>query len=248
MPLVSEMRHPKSLDFAGERKVMMLRAAGEKWESIRSRVRNLQGHPPSVSLLKRVYRRFRTRAGRVVYKYKNCGRRATVVTPQVERFLIARLKALRTRCVCTSATLRRELIAAMGVDLHTATIRKVLRRRGFFWLPRAQKRKFSEKHRKQRMRFAQDVLDLSKRQLRDKLAFSMDGVVLSLPPSAAIDRANYCAHGDSHMWRQKGEAASPALAGADPYPAQLPQSGRFRCGVACRKMASPWSAFTHAGS
>ena len=53
---------------------------------------------------------------------------------------------------------------------------------------------------------------------------AMDGVVLTVPPADPTDRKNYCLDGESHMWRKPGEAASPKLAGADPYATQVPLS------------------------
>ena len=224
MPLVQEVRHPQSLDFANERRVVLLRdVQGSTWEAIRSRVRNLRGEHPSISLLKRVYKGFDEAKGRRQYNYKNCGRRPVKATKAVQKFLVQRLLALRLQCVCTSSTLQRELLAKKGVQLDESAIRKALRRQGYHWLPKAQKRKYSAERRQERLRFARGVVQLSRRRLREKLSFSMDGVLLSLPPRDPIDRRNYCAHGDGFMWRQRGEAGMEHLAGQNPYPSQFPQ-------------------------
>ena len=66
------------------------------------------------------------------------------------------------------------------------------------------------------------ALKLPPSQLEAKLAFAMDGVVVTIPPKNDIDRENYCRYGDTHMWRKKTEAASPELAGQDPYAKQVP--------------------------
>ena len=71
-----------------------------------------------------------------------------------------------------------------------------------------------------RLDFAQSVAQLGRRQLRERLSFSMDGVILSLSPTDPVDRRNYCFHGTGHMWRKASEAASPELAGHDPYAGQ----------------------------
>eukprot|EP00973_Karenia_brevis_P034678 4785323-Karenia_brevis.AAC.1 len=52
----------------------------------------------------------------------------------------------------------------------------------------------------------------------------MDGVVLSVPPSAPEERENFCRIGESHMWRTRSEAACPELAGKDEYAKQLPKA------------------------
>ena len=53
---------------------------------------------------------------------------------------------------------------------------------------------------------------------------AMDGCVLATAPTDDIERRNYCLHGETHMWRKKGEAALPELAGEDPYAEQVPLS------------------------
>ena len=236
MPVVQEVRHPRSLDFANERKVVLLRdIQGCSWDSIRRQVRNLRGHMPSVSLLKRVHKGFKQTLGRRPYKYQNCGRRPSKSTKAVQKFLVQRLLALRLQCVCTSLTLQRELLSKKGVHLDASSIRKVLRKHGYHWLPKAQKRKYSAPRRAERLRFARAVVQLSRARLREKLSFSMDGVILALPPRDPTDRANYCAHGDGHMWRQRGECwrSVPGSASAEscctslgrPLGGRLPRRG-----------------------
>ncbi|CAE7257144.1 unnamed protein product [Symbiodinium sp. CCMP2592] len=211
--------------FDRKRHVVLLRdVQGSTWEAIRSQVRNLRGEHPSISLLKRVYKDFDEAKGQRQYNYKNCGRRPVKATKAVQKFLVQRLLALRLQCVCTSSTLQRELLAKKGVQLDESAIRKALRRQGCYWLPKAQKRKYSAERRQERLRFAQGVVQLGRRRLREKLSFSMDGVLLSLPPRDPIDRRNYCAHGDGFMWRQRGEAGMERLAGQKPYPSQFPQN------------------------
>ncbi|CAE7842799.1 unnamed protein product, partial [Symbiodinium necroappetens] len=223
MPLVSDVRHPQSLDFANERKTLLLRDVhGLSWAAIQKQVVNLRGETPSVRLLQRLHQDVNRDLGRRVYKYSNCGRKATKATAAVQKYLVGRLLVLRKRTTCTAATLRRELVANKGVDLDESTIRKILRDHGYKWLPRAQKRKYSAARKKERLKFAKAVLRLTKAKLREKLSMAMDGVILSLPPRDATERANYCAHGDTHMWRLPGEAASEQLAGQDPYPYQIP--------------------------
>ena len=222
MPVVSEVRHPRSLDFANERKTVILRDVhGLTWAAIQKQVLNLRGETPSVRLLQRVHQDVNRSSGQRVYKYSNCGRKAGKCTPAIQKFLISCLVSLRQRTTCTAATLRRELLTKKGVDMEDSTIRKVLRKHGYQWLPRAQKRKYSAKRKAERLKFAKAVLRLTKAKLREKLSLAMDGVILSLPPRDATDRANYCTHGDTHMWRLPSEAASEALAGQDPYPFQV---------------------------
>ena len=223
MPVVSEVRHPQSLDFANERKALLLRDVhGLTWAEIQRRVVNLRGKAPSVRLLQRAHSDVNRTLGQRQYKYSNCGRKAVKSTAKVQKYLVQRLLYLRKRTTCTSSTLRRELLRDKGVELTESAIRKILRSHGYKWLPRAQKRKYSAKRQGERLQFAKAVLRLTKAKLREKLCLAMDGVVLSLPPRDATDRANYCAHGDTHMWRLPSEAACVDLAGHDPYPFQIP--------------------------
>ncbi|CAE8587989.1 unnamed protein product [Polarella glacialis] len=223
MPVISEVVHPLSLNFENQRKVILLRdVKKQSWDDVRKQVRNLKGKKPTVKLLRRVYKNFSKKKGRVVYKYKKCGRKPWKVTKGVESFLLRRLKALRCESICTTTVLQRELVNEKGVDLEASTIRKVLTRNGYFWLTRAQKRKYSPDVTAQRLAFAKAVLRMSKAQLRERLSLSLDGVVLSMAPKDPLERQNWCAHGDTHMWRKRCEAASPDLAGNDAYGKQVP--------------------------
>lgn len=225
MPVISEVVHPLSLNFANQRKVVCRRTVNdESWETIASKVVNLQGAHPSRELVRRVYNDFAMAKGRRVYRYSKCGRKPWTVTPEIEAYLLRRLVTLRKECVCTATTLQREVARDHFVALATSTIRKVLVRRGYRWLPRAQKRKYTRALLRERLAFARSVLALSAQRLRERLALSLDGVVLSMPPKDRVDRRNLCFHGESHIWRKRSEAASPQLAGDDPFAAQVPLS------------------------
>jgi transposase len=223
MPLVSEIVHPRGLDFANRRKVVLLRdTKGLSWRKITQRVRNLKGGRPGKDLVKAVYKDFEAPAARKKYAYKNCGRRPWKITKKVESYLLLRLRALRRVVVCTSATLQREVWKKHGVDLDESTICKVLKRNKYAWLPRCQKRKYTAAVMKARLAFAHQVLQLRPGKLREKLSFAMDGVVLAMPPADLTARQNHCRYGDAYMWRKKNEAAMPELAGESSYGTQVP--------------------------
>ena len=223
MPLATEMLHPKGLGFAAQRQVVILREArGLTWPEIAKRVKDVTGKPPKPRLCREYYHRFSTRAGRVVSKYSNCGRKPWKITKEVKDYLIQRLKDLRTKCICSSTTLQLDLAKAKGVHISDSAVRKVLTERGYKWLPRSRKRKYSAEQKHERMAFARAVLRMSAAQLRKKLSLAMDGVVLGLPPTNPTDRLNFCKHGETHMWRRPAEALAPELAGDDEYAKQLP--------------------------
>ena len=128
---------------------------------------------------------------------------------------------MRKTTVCTAATLQRELMKARGVQLDTSTIRKVLGKRGYRWLPKAQKPAVDHGLQK-RVKFAKASLRMSKAELQATFAFYMDGVVLSRPPTNPSERTNLCKQGITHMHRKKSERAQPDLAGDDLYSGQIP--------------------------
>ena len=99
-----------------------------------------------------------------------------------------------------------------------------MKAKGFRWLQRAQKRKYSREDKKARLAFANRVVRMGARQLKENLAMAMDGVVLAMPPVDPIVRENHCKHGETHMWRKPNEAASPDLAGEDSYAKQIPMA------------------------
>jgi hypothetical protein len=223
MTVVSEQVHPLGLDFANQRKVVVRRDVHkESWPTIARKVRNLQNKQPSATLVARYYKGFSARLGRRKSRYAKCGRKPWKVSKEIEAYVVARLRALRRQCVCTSSTLQREVAANKHVSLEASTIRKILAKKGYHWLTRAQKRKYSAEDMAARLAFAKKVAALSAAQLRERLSLAMDGVVLGLPPTNPIDRENYCRHGDAHMWRKRSEAANPDLAGGSKYGDQLP--------------------------
>ena len=219
--IVTDFRSPRSLDFANVRKAMLLHDSGMSWWKVAQRVVSLSGHRPGVRTLRRHAAALRTTGRCKTYKFHKCGRKPWKVTRQMENFVVRRVCALRRCCICTATTLQREVVAEFGTQLDVSTIRKVLRKKGYRWLPRSQKPRLSAALMAERARWAAAVLRLSNAALREKLSLSLDGVVLSLPPEDKVDRLNWGLHGDSHMWRKPGEAAQPELAGRDDYPGQV---------------------------
>ena len=142
MVLVTAVEHPKSMDFFNQRRVYLLRKVdGLPWLRIRRAVRNLQGQPPSERQCREVFKRFSVRQGRRLYRYSRCGRKPWKVSKEVERFLLRSVRRLRKVTICTSRTLQAVLARQLHVQLECSTIRKVLARNGYRWLPRAQKAK-----------------------------------------------------------------------------------------------------------
>ena len=225
MTLITEVVSKKSLDFRNQQKAYLLRTVHKRpYKSIAQVVVNGQGQHPCWATVRNICETFSGRKGRRPYNYHKCGRKAWKLTRPVQRFVLRKLIGQRVKQVVTSPSLAEAVAREKGVILEASSIRKFLQRRGYRWLPRSQKRKYTEEDRLRRMAFARSVLRLSEDALRLKLAMSLDGVVLSMPPTSDVDRFNYCWGGISHMWRKPGEANSPSLAGNDGYDKQLPVS------------------------
>ena len=225
MPVVSEMVHPLGLNFANQRKVVMLRDDKKmSWDAIAAEVVNLQGEPSTAGCVKRVYRRFNKKKERCSYGYSKCGRKRWKLTEDVQKYLVRRLLQLRNKVICTSTTLQSLLAKERGIKASASAIRKVLAAKGFQWLPRSQKRKYDRDDMKTREAWALPVSRMSAPKLQEKFAFAMDGVIIEVPPADPVQRHNHCMHGVTHIWRKRGEAAKPELAGEDPYADQVPLS------------------------
>ena len=224
MPLVQEMVHPRGLDFRNQRRVVLMRMQEPPvpFRRIAELVRNLEGEPSTEDVVRRAYSRFNAKKGRTQYRFHKCGRHPWKMTKPVAAFLIKTLRKERVRGICTSMSLQAALAKDLHVNISAAYIRKYLVMRGYKWLPRAQKRKYNAAMRRSRCAFADRFRGMSQPGLARHIAMAMDGVVLTVPPADPTDRKNYCLNGESHMWRKPGEAASPELAGADPYAKQVP--------------------------
>ena len=223
MVIITENVSRRSLNFANQRRAYLLRHIKKlSWEKIAEQVVNLENEHPSWVTVRDTVTDFSEAKGCRKFQYSKCGRKPWKLTTDVQQFLIRRMLGDRVSKIVTSVSLQADLAAEKGVVIEDSTIRKFLRSKGYQWLPRSQKRKYTKEQRRTRMAFAEAVLRLSKAALREKLCMSLDGVVLSAPPQREIERFNYCCGGISHMWRKRGEANLPRLAGADDYDKQVP--------------------------
>ena len=161
MTVVSQVQHPRSLDFANQRRAYLLRR-DEKlaYNDIVKRVANLMGKPSTFETVRRAVKRFKTKTGMSNYKYSRCGRQAWKLTPEVNTWLVQQLLALRKTGVCTSTTLQKALVDTWKIKVSDSAIRKVLKTKGFRWLQRAQKRKYSREDKKARLACAMSIAQL----------------------------------------------------------------------------------------
>ena len=215
----------RSMDFQNQKKAYMLRHVKKlSWEKIAEQVVNLQGEHPAWATVRDTVTKFSVTAGCRKFCYSKCGRQPWKLTGDIQKFLLRRLLRDRPSKIVTSVSLQSDLAAEKGVVVESSTIRKFLQKKGYKWLPRNQKRKYSKDQRSIRLAFAKGVLRLSRAEYREKFNMSMDGVILSSPPEYEIERFNYCWGGATHMWRKKCEANQPRLAGKDDYDKQVPLS------------------------
>ena len=230
MPVISEVAHPAGLDFFNQRKIVLLRdrqGVGEKklsFKKIGSMVLNLKGKPTSEGTTRRVYKGFNLKKGRVLSNYHKCGRSPWKITKQVGSFIVRCLLAKRRSSVCTSSVLQADVFKEHEVKVSCSAIRKHLASRGYKWQRRSQKRKYSKPAMRARTRFATPIASMSQAAIDEHITFATDGLIITMPPTDPLERLNYCMHGVTHMYRKDNEAASPALAGEDPYAEKVPLS------------------------
>lgn len=223
MVLHTERISVRSLDFHNQRKAYLLRHVHElPWEVIAEKIVNRRGEQPSWVTVRDTVQGFSLAKGCREFQYGKCGRKPWKLTRDIQKYVIRRLVSCRASQIVTSVSLQADVAREKGIAVDGATIRRFLQRRGYKWLPRNQKRKYSLAQKRARVKFARAVLRLSQAQLRAKLSMSMDGVVLSMPPTIATDRLNYCWGASTHMWRKRTEGNLPQLAGANDFEKQLP--------------------------
>ena len=114
MVIISESVHPRSLDFANQRKVVILRDQGYTCRAIARRVVNLQGEATTAQTVSRTITAFSRKIGRRRFGYHRCGRKPWKLTSDVQKFLIRRLLQLRKKQECTCATLQQVLARERG--------------------------------------------------------------------------------------------------------------------------------------
>ena len=132
MVLISQSVHPKSMDFANQRKVVILRDVHNMpFSAIRLQVRNLQKRHPSMDQVCKIYRDFNRTKGVRKYQYDKCGRKAWKVDAHLRAFVVKRLLALRLKCTCTASTLQREVAKTLRKQVCTSTVRKILLKAGY---------------------------------------------------------------------------------------------------------------------
>ena len=224
MPVVSEMVHPRSLDFENQRKVVQMRDEGYSWDDIAAEVVNLEGEPSTPNTCRTTYLAFSKKKNRRPFQYANCGRTAWKITPEVEKFIVRKLKELRKTCVCTSTTLQTVVARELKVKVSAGHIRKVLANNGYKWLRRTMKRIYSKGDKEARRAFARKVSRMSAAELRETMSLAMDGVVIIIPPEDDIERINHCRYGEEYMYRLPSEGNHPDLQGNDDYYNQAPLS------------------------
>ena len=214
--------HPSGLNFANQKKVVMMRDVGKlSWEKISKKVQNLKQKRPPWKTCARAYDKFSAQSGHAEYKYANCGRPAKL-TEALKAWLVKRLLYLRRRSVCTSTMLQRELARVHKVKVEASSIRRALLLQGYKWLPRAKKPLYSKEVKAERVAFAEAVLGMTPAQWNKFIALAMDGVVLTMPPKGIVDRENFIRADDRFVWRKPSEKASEELQGHDRYSKQAP--------------------------
>ena len=210
MSAIVERVSKRSLDFANQRKAYLLRTVhGKSFEDIAAEVVNLGGEQPVWGTVRNICNGFSLKKGYRPYRYKNSGRQPWKLTLEIQKFVLKKLLGGRMSQVVTSTSLVEDVAREYGVVVEASSLRKLLAKKGYKWLPRSQKRKYDKAERKVRLRFAKAAIRLSKKALREKFCMSLDGVILSMPPTSETERFNSCWGGFAHVWRKSTEANTP---------------------------------------
>ena len=214
--------HPRGLSLPMQKKVYVRRTVHkETFEKIAPQIKNLKGATPGWQVCRDAFHRMTKDARKD--GYDNCGRGPTI-TPELRRWLVARLKVLRRDTVCTSGVLQRELASKKRVIVEESTVRRHLQEAGYKWLPRAKNKKYSLGERIVRKAFSDWILSFTPAELKRELHMSLDGVVLTIPPQGEIQRENFLKSDDLSVWRKPSERNLPELAGHDRYAKQVPKN------------------------
>lgn len=144
-----------------------------------------------------------------------------MLTKQVQAFIIRRLLELRKKQLCTSTTLQQCLAKERQLEASVSVIQKCLRKHGYRWLRRAQKRKYSKVDKLLRKAFGDWLNGSSENEFNQKVSFSMDGINMGMAPTDPIERENFCRSNEEKMWRKANEYAIPELAADDKMPKQI---------------------------
>ena len=195
----------------------------ESWRIIASKVKNMKKKTPGWKVCRDTFNRITARNPKKS-DYSDCGRPATI-TPELRKWLVSQLLILRKKTVCTSNMLARLLASKKKVVVGDSIIRRHLVKAGYKWLPRNKKPKYTKDQRIARAALANKILKFKSNAAMDKdLHFSMDGVVLTVPPQGHIERENFLRSDDHSVWRKPSEGNLPELAGHDVYAKQVPQN------------------------
>ena len=114
-----------------------------------------EGEKPRPRHVANTFRKFNLKLGRSSNKFHKCGKKSVKATRAVVRLLVKKMLDLRQVRICTSPMLQLHLAKEMKVKLSQSWIQKIfLRKKGYWWLPRRQKRVYDACQRKARMEFA----------------------------------------------------------------------------------------------
>ena len=212
--------HPRGLSVKQQTKVYVRRTVHkESWKTIAPQIKNLEGQTPGWQVCRDTYQRM-VDSDNTQDAYANCGRKA-VITPDLRKWLIERLLVLRKKTVCTAEVLQRQLASKKRVVVEVSTVRHHLALAGYKWLPRGKKRKYTREQKIERKSFSDGLLAMTPSEMKKHFQFSMDGVVLTVPPTEEIARENFLHTDDLYVYQKKGERNLPELAGHDAYSKQV---------------------------
>ena len=146
------------------------------------------------------------------------------MTNSIAKWIVRRMLKLRVWLGVTSADLTQMLAREKGITVEESSVRKVLKKAGYKYLPRSKKPKYNKVQREERLKFAKKYHAKSQKAIAESIHMFIDGVVFTIPPKDPTARENYCRSDVIKVWRRPDEHHLPELAGHDSYSKQVPSN------------------------
>ena len=219
MPIAHDMVRPHGLHPVEAAKAHHLHAEeGLSLDSVRDKVRNMEGNKPSKKGVWAAVQRVKALEGSGVPQgnYKNCGRKRAL-TAEEEASVVDFVKQWRGKRFCTC----KYIVQSMKLRVGRKTVSRVLNRHGYFWRPVPKIRGLSATELEKRKAFVEEHLHRTASWWEENMNLVIDGVTLTMAPKPLGPRQRHMAQSIKHTWMLQGETQSPDLHTFNRYGVQL---------------------------
>lgn len=213
------MVHPRGLHPVEAARAHHLHAEeGLSLDSVRDKVRNMEGNRPSKKGVWAAVQRVKALEGSGVPQgnYKNCGRKRAL-TAEEEASVVDFVKQWRGKRFCTC----KYIVQSMKLRVGRKTVSRVLNRHGYFWRPVPKIRGLSATELEKRKAFVEEHLHRTASWWEENMNLVIDGVTLTMAPKPLGPRQRHMAQSIKHTWMLQGETQSPDLHTFNRYGVQL---------------------------